>query len=142
MRFGAPGEVGDAILEETVFQFADLRGAEMQRLTFNNVQIVLDTHENAVVLSKKALVFEDEQPHVFVVIDGTAERRSLELGYQDSERVEITSGVAPGESVVLVGQSALKEGSGVEVQGAETGHADGNVASGGPADAGSAQTTP
>jgi membrane fusion protein (multidrug efflux system) len=94
---------------------------------FANVQIVLDTHADTVVLSKKALVFEDELPHVFVVTDGTAEKRRLELGYQDAQRVEATSGVEPGESVVLVGQSALKEGSAVEIQGGETEPVDGSV---------------
>jgi membrane fusion protein (multidrug efflux system) len=83
---------------------------------FANVQIVLDTHENVVVIPKKALVFDDEMPHAFVVEEGTASKRRLELGYQDSERAEIVSGLQPGESIVLVGQSALKDGSPVEVQ--------------------------
>lgn len=84
---------------------------------FANVQIVLDTHRDAVVLPKKALMFEDELPHVFVVHEGTAVKRPLQLGYQDARNVEVTSGLEPGEAVVLVGQSALKDGSVVEVQG-------------------------
>ena len=109
---------------------------------FANVQIVLDTHENAIALSKKALVFEDELPHVFVVTDGTAEKRRLELGYQDARRVEIISGVEPGESVVLVGQSALKDGSAVEIQGGETDRGDGQVAPDSPVAEESPEPTP
>jgi RND family efflux transporter MFP subunit len=109
---------------------------------FANVQIVLDTHENTVVLSKKALVFEDELPHVFVVTEEKAEKRRLELGYQDAQRVEVTAGVEPGESVVLVGQSALKEGSVVAVQGGGTDRGDGRVAPGAPAAEGSPESTP
>ena len=83
---------------------------------FANVQVVLDTHEGVVVVLKKALVFEDEEPHAFVVHEGKAEKRRLDLGYQDTERVEVVQGLEPGETVVLVGQSALKDGSLVEVQ--------------------------
>jgi membrane fusion protein (multidrug efflux system) len=108
------------------------RRAGLRPGMFANVQIVLDTHEDAVVLSKKALVFEDELPHVFVVTEGTAEKRRLELGYQDAQRVEAISGVEPGESVVLVGQSALKEGSAVEIQGGEPEQVDGAVEPGSP----------
>jgi membrane fusion protein (multidrug efflux system) len=103
------------------------RRAGLRPGMFANVQIVLDSHENAIVLPKKALVFEDEMPHVFVVSDGIAEKRRLELGYQDAQRVETTAGVEPGESVVLVGQSALKDGSAVEVQGGESERGDGRV---------------
>jgi len=92
------------------------RRAGLRPGMFANVQIVLDTHEDAVVLSKKALVFEDEQPHVFVVSDGIAQKRQLRLGYQDADRAEVTEGLQPGETVVVVGQSALKDGSAVAVQ--------------------------
>jgi RND family efflux transporter MFP subunit len=78
---------------------------------FANVQLVLDRHENVVVIPKKAILYEDELPHLFAVVDDRAEKRSLEIGYQDEERAEVVTGVAAGERVVTVGQSALKEGS-------------------------------
>jgi membrane fusion protein (multidrug efflux system) len=78
---------------------------------FANVQLVLDRHEQVVVAPKKSIVYEDETPHVFVVQDGTAVRRSVEIGYQDRERAEIVRGVDDGDLIVLVGQSALKDGS-------------------------------
>ncbi|RMG44436.1 MAG: efflux RND transporter periplasmic adaptor subunit [Acidobacteria bacterium] len=78
---------------------------------FANVQIVLDEHADVPVVPKKALVHEDERPHLFVVDgEGRARRRPVELGYEDAERVEIAQGVEPGELVVVVGQSALKDG--------------------------------
>ncbi len=83
---------------------------------FSNVQLVLDRHEGVVVLPKKSIVYEDEAPHVFVVEGGRAQRRSIALGYQDETRAEVTSGVAPGDLVVLVGQSTLKDGSPVSAE--------------------------
>lgn len=78
-----------------------------------SAQIVLDTHEDALAIPKRALVYEDELPHVFVVEEGVAKRRELDLGYQEPERVEVVTGLSGDEWVVLVGQSALKEDSAV-----------------------------
>jgi membrane fusion protein (multidrug efflux system) len=78
---------------------------------FANARIVLDRHEDVVVLPKKSLVYEDEAPHVFVVEQGRAQRRPVALGYQDETLAEIVSGLDEGTLVVLVGQSTLKDGS-------------------------------
>ncbi len=89
---------------------------ELRPGMFANVRIVLDTHRDVVVVPKRALVFEEEAPHLFVVREGKAERRRVRLGYQDAERAEIADGLQRGETVVVVGQSALKDGSAVVVQ--------------------------
>jgi RND family efflux transporter MFP subunit len=78
---------------------------------FADVQLVPDAHEDVVVVPKKALVYDDERPHAFIVENGAAHRRALSLGYQDSERAEVTAGLDAGDLVVLVGQSTLKDGS-------------------------------
>jgi membrane fusion protein (multidrug efflux system) len=80
---------------------------------FAEVQLVLDRHEGVVVIEKRAIIYDDELPHVFVVVDGKVERRRIELGYQDETRAEVLTGVEAGEEIVVVGQSALKDGSAV-----------------------------
>ena len=80
---------------------------------FANVQLVLDRHQDVVVIEKRAIVYDNEQPHVFVVEDGNASRRRIELGYQDETRAEVSAGLTAGEVIVVVGQSALKDGSAV-----------------------------
>jgi len=106
----------------TVKVTVDLRGAKGLRPgMYAEVQLVLDRHAGVPVIEKRAIVYEDELPHVFVVADGKAEKRSVTLGYQDENRAEVVSGVAAGEQVVVVGQSALKDGSTVAVgEGAES----------------------
>lgn len=78
---------------------------------FVSAKIVLDTHENTLAVPKKAVVYEDEQPHLFVVEAGRAQRRSVTLGYEGAELVEVSEGLAGDEWVVLVGQSALESDS-------------------------------
>jgi len=92
------------------------RTAELRPGMFANARIVLDRHEDVIVLPKKTLVYEDEKPHVFVVEEGRARRQAVELGYQNTSRTEVTSGLDDGVLVVLVGQSTLKEGSPVAAE--------------------------
>jgi len=116
----------------TVRVVVDLPGGRALRPgMFADVQIVLDAHENVVVVPKKALVYEDERPHVFVLEGDTAVRRALELGYQDGARAEVVAGLSRGDRVVLVGQSTLKDGSRVVAED----EAGVPVDLGGPADA-------
>jgi len=105
---------------------------------FANVQLVLDRHESVVVVPKKALVFEDETPHVFVIEDGAARRRAVSLGYQDDARAEVAEGVAEGDSVVLVGQSTLKDGTVVVAEDEAGRKVGGEPATAGSAPAGAA----
>jgi RND family efflux transporter MFP subunit len=54
---------------------------------------------------------------VWVVEEGKAMSRAVEVGQERGERVEIRSGLAGGESVVLNAPSGLKEGARVRVRG-------------------------
>jgi multidrug efflux system membrane fusion protein len=52
----------------------------------------------------------------FVVRDGKAEQRRLSLGLRTSDgRVEVVSGIATGEALVVRGAEALREGSAVKI---------------------------
>jgi multidrug efflux pump subunit AcrA (membrane-fusion protein) len=56
-------------------------------------------------------VFQLEgKPHVFVVVDGKAERREVKLGLEGGDRVEILAGLAPAEAVVAEGNAGITEG--------------------------------
>lgn len=59
--------------------------------------IVIDTREDAIIIPRRALVGD----HVLVVRAGRIERRSVQAGYESLNQVEILSGVAAGESVVV-----------------------------------------
>lgn len=52
---------------------------------------------------------------VYVIKDGTAERRVITLGRQVGDRVEVLSGVAEGEQVAITGLTKLKDGSAVTI---------------------------
>jgi RND family efflux transporter MFP subunit len=83
---------------------------------FARVFLVTDTHENAVVMPKRALSIESLRDIVFVVNDeGQAVRRDIELGYEETELVEVLSGLEVGERVIVVGQDGLTDGTPIQV---------------------------
>jgi membrane fusion protein, multidrug efflux system len=53
-----------------------------------------------------------------------AERVRVDIGLADDAWIEIRSGIAPGDQVVVLGQSALKDGARVRTQAASAGSAD------------------
>ena len=53
--------------------------------------------------------------YVYVVKDGKAEYRKVELGQRLDKEYEIISGINPGETVVVAGHTKLKNGSIVSI---------------------------
>jgi membrane fusion protein, multidrug efflux system len=72
------------------------------------------TLADAVLVPLEALVDLGEARAVFVVEDGVARRRIVELGPVVGERVVILTGVAAGEPVVVEGEQRIAEGQAVE----------------------------
>ena len=83
---------------------------------FARVFLVTDTHESAVVMPKRALSIESLSDTVFVVNDeGQAVRRDIELGYEETDVVEVLAGLEVGERVIVVGQDGLTNGTPIQV---------------------------
>ncbi len=92
---------------------AELAGGDKGFLPGMYAEVRLTTERKADVLlvSKRALVREDEDVFVFVVQeDDTAKRAKVELGLEDAERAEVLSGLAAGDEVVVSGQAGLSDG--------------------------------
>lgn len=82
---------------------------------FARVGIVYDQRADAVQIPRSALIDGEGPPTVFVVQDGKAVERPLELGLSNGGFVEVLTGVTRDDKVVVVGQGALKDGTGVRV---------------------------
>jgi len=84
---------------------------------FASVYLETDTHQDALVIPRKALAIESIGDTVYVVGDGVAIRREVELGFREGDSVEILAGLAVGEMVVSVGQDGLSDGTPIKVLG-------------------------
>ncbi len=82
------------------------------------VYIETDRKANATLLPAELLVRREGSQGAFVVVEGHAVWRPLELGLRGRESVEIVSGLSPGEIVITStdDRTPLADGRGVNVQ--------------------------
>lgn len=91
---------------------------------FAQVSIVTEQRKGSTLVPKVALVNDRGEQVVYVAqADTTAERRVVEVGFQDDANAEILNGVTSGERIVVKGQRSLKHGSAIKVLDAEAAQA-------------------
>ncbi|MEI6349612.1 MAG: efflux RND transporter periplasmic adaptor subunit [Verrucomicrobiota bacterium] len=89
---------------------------------FVNVRLLLETAKDAVLVPNEAVQVGQNGPFVFVVKpDSTVELRSIKPGQRQGNEVVVTSGLKPGENVVVTGQIALAPGTPVKTMPADKG---------------------
>jgi membrane fusion protein (multidrug efflux system) len=82
------------------------------------VELVTATHENAVLLPKRAVVYDNDQMFVFRLGDERrVERIEVEPRLETADTIEPEGRLAGGDQVVVAGQSGLKDGALVRLPG-------------------------
>lgn len=82
---------------------------------FARIIIVLDEVKSVVVIPRSAVMELSEQATVFTVVNGLAVQQALALGLEMDGRVVIQSGLAPGDTLITLGQDYLEDGSRVNI---------------------------
>jgi len=83
---------------------------------FVSVRIITDTHTDAVLVPKEAVVYDGGDRFVFVVAkDSTATKIPLDAGFENSRFVEALSGVEMGVAIIVIGQNGLKDKAKVKI---------------------------
>jgi multidrug efflux pump subunit AcrA (membrane-fusion protein) len=98
-------------------------GSGLRPGAFVRVDIVTDTHADALVVARSALVAEGRRWHLYRLTEDrtTVEQIEVKLGFETGDRIEITGtvdasvAIAPGEGVIIVGAPALSDGAKVRV---------------------------
>ena len=92
--------------------------AEIVPHMFARLSLELQRAEDAVVLPAESVMTSPSGGHfVFVVDQGTAHRRDVQLGLQQEGTVQVIRGIEAGQRVVVAGQAALRNGQPVRVAG-------------------------
>ena len=87
---------------------------------FVNIRLLVDTLHNQTYVPAAAIQHGAQGTYVYVVAkDLTANMRTVKTGPTDGDRVAITSGLSPGEVVVVDGADRLKDGASVLLPGAK-----------------------
>ncbi len=128
-------------------------GGHLKPGMFGRIDVVYDNKQDALAIPRSALIEEDGQTAVFVIVEGpppekkvekktdekksgageaiaatpaqppknilSAQRRLVQIGYADSNFIEVRDGLKEGERVVTVGRNAVRDGTEVQVLEAE-----------------------
>jgi membrane fusion protein (multidrug efflux system) len=86
---------------------------------FASVYLQTDTHDDAIVIPRDALVLDSLGDTVFVKSGDDAERREVQLGLRSENSVEVLEGISEGDLLIVVGQDGLADGTPVTVIGDE-----------------------
>jgi RND family efflux transporter MFP subunit len=112
LRIAPVVDAATGTVKVTVALPAELAGGDGGFLPGMYAEVTLTTErrERAVLVSKEALVWDEEQAFVFVTAGDKVERRAIELGLSDAEHSEVLRGLQIGTEVVIVGHAGLKDG--------------------------------
>ncbi len=84
---------------------------------FAQVRVAFGANKPAPVIPQTAIRPSERGFLAFVVEDGKARERALELGMRtEAGRVEVISGLEPGEELIIRGNEALRDGADVTVE--------------------------
>jgi RND family efflux transporter MFP subunit len=83
---------------------------------FGKTHIILDRHENTLLLSKNAVIREDEKAYVYTINkDKTVSKTDILIGYEMDDYLEVVSGLTVDQQVVTTGKNNVSEESTVEI---------------------------
>ena len=78
--------------------------------SFAKVEVRLERMPDALVVPAEALVPDIQGQKVLVIKNGKAVSQRVQTGIRSANNVQLTSGVQPGDSVLVTGLLAVREG--------------------------------
>ena len=100
--------------------YAEIRCSGCIIGTAIEVTVVIREITNAVVIPFEAVFLKETKPYVYIAEEGKALLKAVELGIRDKKRVEIKSGLNPGDKVIAFGHNRLYPGAAVKIHVEET----------------------
>lgn len=78
---------------------------------FGRFEIAYEKHTGVLVIPAEAVLREDNASVVYIVDNGAAVRRPIEIGIEKDGNVEVISGLEGDEQIIVTGQNGLRDGS-------------------------------
>ncbi len=72
--------------------------------------IVLHRRTDAILIPRASVLYDQNQPYVFVAKGAAAHRANVVLGAEQGDRIEVARGVDAGARIVVEGAAALEDG--------------------------------
>jgi membrane fusion protein, multidrug efflux system len=84
--------------------------------SFARIDIVLDKIPDALVIPSEAIIPVMNGEKVFVCKDGKARSQMIQTGIRTEKEVQVTSGLNPGDTIIITGLLQLREDVGVKIR--------------------------
>ncbi len=91
------------------------RSGALKGEMFARAELDLGTQRETALLPRDALVYRGDQPGVYMIESETAKFRAVETGLTQEDKVEVLSGLKPGDTVITRGSNLIKDGDRVRV---------------------------
>jgi membrane fusion protein, multidrug efflux system len=106
-------------------------GRKLQPGLFANLEVELAERPNAIVVPDSAILIDQTGSFVWRIgADGKAARAPVEIGLRKAARVEVASGLEPGDRIVSAGTQKVTEGAAVVIADAKAAPAEGGGSGG------------
>ena len=90
-------------------------GSKLIAGAFAKVKVPLGDNNNALMIPTQSVIPDARNKKVIVLKDGMASMQVVTLGFRDSAKVEITSGLKAGDTILVTGLLTAKPGGKVQV---------------------------
>ncbi len=90
-------------------------GGQLRPGMYVRARVIVDTRKEAVLVPKRAILYEDERAYAFRVRQGVANKLLLRLGYSDRSTVQVQAPLAAGDTLIIFGHRGLEDGARVRV---------------------------
>ncbi|CAG9622843.1 efflux RND transporter periplasmic adaptor subunit [Sutcliffiella rhizosphaerae] len=78
--------------------------------------VAVENLEAQTVVPMEAILYEDNEPYVYVINDNKAVKQNVLTGFRDNEYMQIIEGLNKGQKVAVSGKERLKDGAEVSEQ--------------------------
>lgn len=120
---GAIRQISPVVDPDTGTVKITIAAAEYPKLArpgaFVQVTIERARHEDVLTIPREAVGADLRAPKVFVVEDGIAHERVVEIGSRSGDHVEVTSGLGEEDQIVIAGRARIDDGTAVEIDGSD-----------------------
>ncbi len=82
---------------------------------FARITINIGKKENALIIPKDVLIFNEEKYYVFLVQNEIAVKKDIKLGLTRDEDVEVLEGIDENDEIILVGKEYVNDGAKVKI---------------------------
>ncbi|MCY6370993.1 efflux RND transporter periplasmic adaptor subunit [Clostridium ganghwense] len=82
---------------------------------FGKVYFKTDFINNVIVVKSEAILVEEGKTIIYVVKDGKAHKKEVEVGMDNGKYTEIKSGIQEGEQIIVKGQQYVQNSSNVKI---------------------------